>query len=207
MSDESPKFDTVVQCLQRYWHYFYVDWCSTQLAIWVWSWGLQATFCVRNGIAICCSLAQKSLCMKEVIIAWQICSVVIKVTCPTTVFPPKVSKSCIEGEKVDVGSTKFEQDDVGVLFWSSCALITQQLIIWVALLNQSPWPFLIVYTTLLLSIFEVYFLPSSSQNCNSFWGFLSTFKFSISGPTQDFFGPISVFKDNWCGVCWLNWCK
>ena len=36
------------------------------------------------------------------IIAWQICSVVIKVKCPTTVFPPKVSKSCEEGEKVNV---------------------------------------------------------------------------------------------------------
>ena len=36
------------------------------------------------------------------IIAWQICSVAVKVKCPTTVFPPKVSKSCEEGEKVNV---------------------------------------------------------------------------------------------------------
>ena len=50
------------------------------------------TLCVRNGIKICCSFAQKSLFMKEVIIAWQICSAVIKVRFPTTEFPPKVAQ-------------------------------------------------------------------------------------------------------------------
>ena len=41
------------------------------------------------------------------------CSAVIKVKFPTTEFPPKVHT---EGEKVYVGSRKFKQDDVGVLF-------------------------------------------------------------------------------------------